>query len=120
MKTVSAIAIAAALYGGAQLMRAPADPPVDSIVVGSIGAPEPNTYRLVANGTEAECVVSRGADISVGHSGTVARLVVAPECGRVLPGMDKAAAEDLVAQAHKVCPYSNATRGNIDVTLTVV
>ena len=37
-----------------------------------------------------------------------------------IPGMDKAAAEDLVAQAHKVCPYSNATRGNIDVTLTVV
>ena len=32
----------------------------------------------------------------------------------------KAAAEDLVAKAHKVCPYSNATRGNIDVTLTVV
>ena len=37
-----------------------------------------------------------------------------------LPGMDRAAAEDLVAKAHKVCPYSNATRGNIDVTLTVV
>ncbi|MGN6525215.1 MAG: organic hydroperoxide resistance protein [Burkholderiaceae bacterium] len=37
-----------------------------------------------------------------------------------IPGMDKAAAEDLVAKAHKVCPYSNATRGNIDVTLTVV
>jgi osmotically inducible protein OsmC len=37
-----------------------------------------------------------------------------------IPGMDKAAAESLVAAAHKVCPYSNATRGNIDVTLTVV
>jgi Ohr subfamily peroxiredoxin len=37
-----------------------------------------------------------------------------------VPGMDKAAAEDLVAKAHQVCPYSNATRGNIDVTLTVV
>jgi osmotically inducible protein OsmC len=37
-----------------------------------------------------------------------------------IPGMDKAAAETLVAAAHKVCPYSNATRGNIDVTLTVV
>jgi len=37
-----------------------------------------------------------------------------------IPGMDKAAAEALVAAAHKVCPYSNATRGNIDVTLTVV
>jgi Ohr subfamily peroxiredoxin len=37
-----------------------------------------------------------------------------------VPGMDKAAAEALVAEAHEVCPYSNATRGNIDVTLTVV
>ena len=37
-----------------------------------------------------------------------------------LPGMERAAAEALVAAAHKVCPYSNATRGNIDVTLTVV
>ncbi len=36
-----------------------------------------------------------------------------------VPGMDRAAAEALVAAAHKVCPYSNATRGNIDVTLTV-
>ena len=37
-----------------------------------------------------------------------------------VPGMDKAAAEALVAAAHEICPYSNATRGNIDVTLTVV
>ncbi len=37
-----------------------------------------------------------------------------------LPGMERAAAEALVAAAHQVCPYSNATRGNIDVTLTVV
>ncbi|GAA0748828.1 organic hydroperoxide resistance protein [Ideonella azotifigens] len=37
-----------------------------------------------------------------------------------IPGMDKAAAEALVAAAHQVCPYSNATRGNIDVSLTVV
>ena len=37
-----------------------------------------------------------------------------------IPGMDKAAAQALVDAAHKVCPYSNATRGNIDVTLTVV
>ncbi len=37
-----------------------------------------------------------------------------------VPGMDRAALEQLVAAAHEVCPYSNATRGNIDVTLTVV
>ncbi|CAB3827386.1 MULTISPECIES: organic hydroperoxide resistance protein [Achromobacter] len=37
-----------------------------------------------------------------------------------LPGMERAEAEKLVAAAHIVCPYSNATRGNIDVTLTIV
>jgi len=36
-----------------------------------------------------------------------------------LPGMDRAAAQALVDTAHQVCPYSNATRGNIDVTLTL-
>ena len=36
-----------------------------------------------------------------------------------LPGMDRAAAQALVDAAHKVCPYSNATRGNIDMTLTL-
>uniref|UniRef100_E6VBP8 Peroxiredoxin, Ohr subfamily n=1 Tax=Rhodopseudomonas palustris (strain DX-1) TaxID=652103 RepID=E6VBP8_RHOPX len=37
-----------------------------------------------------------------------------------LPGMDPAQAQTLVDRAHIVCPYSNATRGNIDVTLTLV
>jgi lipoyl-dependent peroxiredoxin len=37
-----------------------------------------------------------------------------------IPGMDLEAAQALVDAAHMVCPYSNATRGNIDVTLTVV
>lgn len=37
-----------------------------------------------------------------------------------LPGMEKAQAEDLIHKAHQVCPYSNATRGNIDVTLTLI
>ena len=36
-----------------------------------------------------------------------------------LPGMDRAEAQKVVDAAHKVCPYSNATRGNIDVTLTL-
>ena len=37
-----------------------------------------------------------------------------------MPGMDKQQAEDLVQKAHYICPYSNATRGNVDVRLTVV
>jgi osmotically inducible protein OsmC len=36
-----------------------------------------------------------------------------------LPGMDRAAAQDLIDAAHQVCPYSNATRGNIEVTITL-
>jgi lipoyl-dependent peroxiredoxin len=35
------------------------------------------------------------------------------------PGIDRAALQSLVAQAHIVCPYSNATRNNIDVTLVI-
>ena len=34
-----------------------------------------------------------------------------------LPGLERAVAEDLVEKAHQVCPYSNATRGNVDVRL---
>jgi Ohr subfamily peroxiredoxin len=37
-----------------------------------------------------------------------------------MPDIERAVAEDLVAQAHQVCPYSNATRGNVDVKLTVL
>jgi Ohr subfamily peroxiredoxin len=37
-----------------------------------------------------------------------------------LPGMDRAEAEKLIAAAHIVCPYSNATRGNIAVKLTLI
>jgi Ohr subfamily peroxiredoxin len=37
-----------------------------------------------------------------------------------LPGMDRAAAQNLIEKAHQVCPYSNATRGNINVTLKLV
>jgi lipoyl-dependent peroxiredoxin len=37
-----------------------------------------------------------------------------------VPGADKAAVQALLEDAHKICPYSRATRGNIPVTLTVV
>lgn len=45
--------------------------------------------------------------------GIAAQLVIS------LPGMDRAVAQDLIDTAHGVCPYSNATRGNIEVTLTL-
>ena len=45
--------------------------------------------------------------------GIAAKLVVS------IPGMDRAVAQDLIETAHKVCPYSNATRGNINVDLSL-
>src|SRR6201992_4273839 len=44
---------------------------------------------------------------------------LAVELAVSLPGLAKADAEALVEKAHQVCPYSNATRGNIDVKLSV-
>lgn len=37
-----------------------------------------------------------------------------------LPGMERSSAQQLIERAHGVCPYSNATRGNVDVTLTLL
>ena len=37
-----------------------------------------------------------------------------------LPGLPRETAQKLVEQAHQVCPYSNATRGNVEVTLNLV
>ena len=48
-----------------------------------------------------------------GGYGIAARLTVH------LPGMDRAEAQKLIDAANQVCPYSNATRGNIDMTLTL-
>ncbi|MES2771429.1 MAG: organic hydroperoxide resistance protein [Pseudomonadota bacterium] len=45
--------------------------------------------------------------------GIAVRLVVS------LPGMERAVAQDLLDSAHQVCPYSNATRGNIEVELSL-
>jgi len=62
--------------------------------------------------------VAIDAEIDLGKTrgdfGLAARLNVS------LPGIERHAARDLVDAANEVCPYSRATRGNIDVTLTVV
>jgi len=65
--------------------------------------------------------VSIKADVSIGPmSGKPGAFGIAVAMAVSVPGMDKAAAEALVKTAHEVCPYSNATRGNIDVVLSVV
>jgi Ohr subfamily peroxiredoxin len=68
-----------------------------------------------ADTTDSEVV----ADVSIGSNGA-GGFGLAVQLEIALPALDRAQAEKLVEQAHEVCPYSNATRGNVDVTLTVV
>ncbi|MFF3854897.1 organic hydroperoxide resistance protein [Micromonospora sp. NPDC002575] len=63
-------------------------------------------------GSVVEAEVGIGGDGSGGFGLTVALVVD-------LPAVHRAGAEQLVEQAHRVCPYSNATRGNVEVALTV-
>lgn len=65
--------------------------------------------------------VSIKADVSIGPmTGKAGAFGITVAMTVTVPGMDKAEAQKLVAAAHEVCPYSNATRGNLDVALTVV
>ncbi|OYT88179.1 MAG: organic hydroperoxide resistance protein [Burkholderiales bacterium PBB6] len=65
--------------------------------------------------------VSITSDVAIGPmTGKAGAFGISVAMQISVPGMDRAALEALVATAHEVCPYSNATRGNIDVTLTVV
>ena len=67
-----------------------------------------------ADTTDSEVV----ADVSLG-SNDAGGFGLAVQLEITLPALEPQEALALVEQAHQVCPYSNATRGNIEVTLTV-
>ncbi len=106
--------------------------------LGGAGGPGTNPEQLFAAGYSACFIgamkavaarqkialpaeVSITADVGIGPlTGKAGAFGISVKMAVSIPGMDRAAAEALVATAHQVCPYSNATRGNIDVTLSVV
>ena len=59
-----------------------------------------------------------GARVSIGQLDN-GGFGLAVELEITLPNLEHDAAQQLADKAHQVCPYSNATRGNIDVALTV-
>jgi len=63
-----------------------------------------------------ETAIDAEVDLNTGDGGffLMARLNI------TIPGVDRATAQEIVDAAHQVCPYSKATRGNIDVTITLV
>jgi|TARA_R110000803_G_C11908793_1_gene312979 Ohr subfamily peroxiredoxin len=62
--------------------------------------------------------VSVNAEVGIGPR-SAGGFGIAVKLNVSLPGLDKADAEKLVETAHTICPYSNATRGNVDVTTTI-
>ena len=69
--------------------------------------------KLDVSESEVSASVGIGTNASGGFGLTV-------ELDVYVPTLERTAAEALVGTAHTVCPYSNATRGNIDVVLRVI
>ncbi|MBF6175837.1 organic hydroperoxide resistance protein [Nocardia blacklockiae] len=78
-----------------------------------------SALRLVAKQAGANVADSAvGARVGIGPNDSGGfQLEVTLEV--TLPHLDRAQAQELADKAHQVCPYSNATRGNIDVTVQV-
>jgi len=78
-----------------------------------------SALKLVAGAMKVDTTDSEVvADVSLGRDeagafGLAVRLEVA------LPAVSREVAQQVIEQAHQVCPYSNATRGNVEVTLEV-
>ena len=64
--------------------------------------------------------VAVDAEVDLGTGGTNHFFLQARLNVSLLPGVDRETAQALVEAAHQICPYSKATRGNIDVTLNVL
>ncbi|MEU6135958.1 organic hydroperoxide resistance protein [Nocardioides sp. NPDC047086] len=78
-----------------------------------------SALKLVAGKAKVDMTDSEVvADVSIGNNGE-GGFGLAVQLEVTIPGADAATAQQLAEQAHQVCPYSNATRGNIEVKLTV-
>jgi Ohr subfamily peroxiredoxin len=79
-----------------------------------------SALKLVAGRAKADTSDSEVvADVSIGDNGS-GGFTLAVGLEVTLPHVEPETARRLAAEAHQVCPYSNATRGNIEVTVSVV
>jgi Ohr subfamily peroxiredoxin len=79
-----------------------------------------SAMKLVAGKTKVTLPADAAVDAEVDLGMTGGGFVLAARLNVSLPGVERQAAQALVDAAHQVCPYSNATRGNIDVAINVV
>jgi Ohr subfamily peroxiredoxin len=80
-----------------------------------------SALRLVARQERADLTDSAvAAKVHLGRLDGGEGFGLAAELEVALPALDRDTAEALVARAHEICPYSNATRGNISVDIKVL
>jgi Ohr subfamily peroxiredoxin len=82
--------------------------------IGAMKAVGPKIKVTVPNDVAIDSSVSLGPTDGGAAYGISVKLAI------TLPGLDEEQKKLLVETAHKVCPYSNATRGNIDVDLQIL
>ena len=75
---------------------------------------------LVASKMKVVLPAARAIDAEVDLGVTEGAFSLQARLKVSLPGLDRQVAQELVESAHQNCPYSKATRGNIDVVITVV
>ncbi|MEO7941341.1 MAG: organic hydroperoxide resistance protein [Burkholderiaceae bacterium] len=75
--------------------------------------------QFVAGQEKVRLPPDTSIDATVGIGPIPAGFGIAVQLAVKVPGMDRAQAQTIIDKAHQVCPYSNATRGNIAVTITL-
>lgn len=80
-----------------------------------------SAVKLVAKATKVDLSPDTAitAEVGIGPNGQ-GGFGLAAELKVSMPGVEREAAQAVVDRAHQVCPYSNATRGNIDVKVSLV
>jgi Ohr subfamily peroxiredoxin len=79
-----------------------------------------SAIELVAGKKKVALPVDRAVDAEVDLRLTEGSYSLAARLNVSLPGLEREVAQSLVDAAHQICPYSKATRGNIEVATTVI
>jgi osmotically inducible protein OsmC len=133
METLNSVAYtAAATAQGGRQGRTTSDDGTVDVKLGKPGSHKANPETLFAAGYAAcfggalaavadkdgvdASEASVTADVKFGQTDTGVGLAV--DIVATIPGVDDQTAQDLTEKAHQMCPYSKATRGNIEVTVT--
>ena len=95
-------------------------PSAEQLFAGAWSACYISALALVAKQRQIELPASTAVDIEVDLGVSGSAYLLQARLNAFLPGLDQDVAEEIAHSADEICPYSKATRGNIDVSLNVL